>query len=350
MKGKIETVLLVLSLLMLFAFLPTKSNATGTNVYVSPASTNALLGSDCVIYVKVANVTDLYAWEFQLEYDETILDLTSYAVVTGGLNSPTHSFYSNINETIGLVWWAESTIYNTTSGITYSDQAIFELHFHTLATGSSNLHLSGTILSDSAGNEITHTTTDGTVTVYQRDLAITSITVLNYGCSIYKNDIDVNGTSYYYPVEVNVQNTGTFDSGQFHVKLEVYLGASLETSTEILVADLAHGSSFVVNFTNTLRPASTGTYHLVATADSQNEVVEDNESNNTYTSSTFKATIIGDVNGDQKVNILDAVIMAQAWGATPSDPWWNIKGDINHDGTVDIYDATRLSLHWAEFW
>jgi subtilase family serine protease len=186
--------------------------------------------------------------------------------------------------------------------------------------------------------------------VYQRDLTITGISVLNHGCSIYRNDIDINGTSYYYPVEVNVQNTGTFDSGQFHVKLEVYLGASLETFTEILVADLAHGSSVVVNFTSTLRPASTGTYHLVATVDNQNEVVEDNESNNIYTSSTFKATIIGDVNGDQKVNILDAVIMAQAWGATPTDPWWNIKGDINHDGTVDIYDATRLSLHWAEFW
>jgi len=61
-----------------------------------------------------------------------------------------------------------------------------------------------------------------------------------------------------------------------------------------------------------------------------------------------KATIMGDLNGDGVVDILDGVRISLAWGATPSDGWWNIKADLNHNGVVDILDATRASLHWGE--
>jgi hypothetical protein len=59
-------------------------------------------------------------------------------------------------------------------------------------------------------------------------------------------------------------------------------------------------------------------------------------------------TVMGDVNGDGEVNILDGVVLSLAWAATPSDPWWNIKADVNHDGHIDILDGTRLALHWNE--
>jgi hypothetical protein len=59
---------------------------------------------------------------------------------------------------------------------------------------------------------------------------------------------------------------------------------------------------------------------------------------------------MGDINGDTTVNVLDAVAIAQAWQATPSSSWWNLKADINHDGAVDILDGTRIGLYWGKSW
>jgi hypothetical protein len=59
---------------------------------------------------------------------------------------------------------------------------------------------------------------------------------------------------------------------------------------------------------------------------------------------------VGDINGDHTVSILDANVIALAWGDTNSDSWWNIKADLTHDGKIDILDATRIGLHWDESW
>lgn len=51
---------------------------------------------------------------------------------------------------------------------------------------------------------------------------------------------------------------------------------------------------------------------------------------------------VGDLNGDNKVDILDASILASAWGT--NDP----LADLNHDTIVNIADASILSSHWGE--
>ncbi len=184
------------------------------------------------------------------------------------------------------------------------------------------------------------------------DLTVTGVKVDNHGFSIYKNDTYVDGSSYYYPVEVTIRNLGGITASSFYVKLEVYWinGSLLETSQEIFVPILAGGTSAVVNFTSLFHPMHTGYYQLTATVDSRNNITETNKTNNSLVLNNVKVTIIGDINGDGVVNILDAVLIAQAWGATPSSSNWNTKADINHDGTVDIYDATIIELNWGETW
>jgi len=323
------------------------------SIYVDPASTSAVLNNDYVIQIKVT-ADDLYGWEFQLDYNKDVLDLTSTSIVTGTLNTPTNTFQSVTDEATGHLWWAVSTLYNgnNTNGVDAVDAPIFEIHFHTIATGHSDLDLSGTILSDSNANNLNATPTNGDLDVDTIDLTVTSITILDLGCSIYANDLDKDGGNYYYPVEVVVDNTGTLDAGAFHVKLEVYYDTvpGLETQTEIAVAGLTHGTTTTVNFTATFRPLNTNTYHLTATVDSQSEVVEADETNNSLDKTGIILTIIGDINGDHTINILDAVIMSKAWDAFPTDPWWNIKADINHSGNVSITDAARLGAHWGESW
>jgi tungstate transport system substrate-binding protein len=58
-------------------------------------------------------------------------------------------------------------------------------------------------------------------------------------------------------------------------------------------------------------------------------------------------TIPEDLNLDGKVNILDAIILANAFGSTPGDPRWNPAADINNDGIINILDAISLANHYG---
>ena len=51
-----------------------------------------------------------------------------------------------------------------------------------------------------------------------------------------------------------------------------------------------------------------------------------------------QATILGDVNYDGIVDIFDGVIIAVAYGSTPTDPKWNPDADLNNDQIIDLYD------------
>jgi hypothetical protein len=56
----------------------------------------------------------------------------------------------------------------------------------------------------------------------------------------------------------------------------------------------------------------------------------------------------GDVNGDGKVDILDALLLAGAFLSRPGSPRWNPAADLNGDGVVDILDAILLARHFGQ--
>lgn len=60
------------------------------------------------------------------------------------------------------------------------------------------------------------------------------------------------------------------------------------------------------------------------------------------------ATILGDVNGDGIVNILDLTIVSLSYGSFKDEPGYNPEADINEDGIVDMRDlaivARRLGV------
>jgi hypothetical protein len=268
-------------------------------------------------------------------------------------------FKDSANETTGHVWWAVSTAYPNTTGLTHSSQAIFEMHFKALAEGSCTLDLSGTILVNSLSNSILHTAVNGAIDIQTLDLKVNSIEICNmyanetWTHSIYANDTYSNLSPYCYPVNVTIQNTGTLNAGSFKVKLEVFFDSTLEASAELAVSDLAGSSSKEMTFTGLFCPTKTGDpgrYSLKTTVDSQSEVNEDNEGNNELTKNDFMVTIMGDVNGDKKVNILDGVKIALAWSGTPGSSQWNDAADLNHDNVVNLLDGIRTSLNWGLYW
>ncbi len=54
--------------------------------------------------------------------------------------------------------------------------------------------------------------------------------------------------------------------------------------------------------------------------------------------------LIGDINGDGVVNILDFNALLVQWGKTGS----NLSADLNHDGVVGILDFNILIIHWNQ--
>ena len=55
-----------------------------------------------------------------------------------------------------------------------------------------------------------------------------------------------------------------------------------------------------------------------------------------------------DVNQDGIVDIIDAGIVALAFGSDPSKPNWNPKADVNSNGFVDIFDIVLITIHFGE--
>src|SRR5262249_44320664 len=51
----------------------------------------------------------------------------------------------------------------------------------------------------------------------------------------------------------------------------------------------------------------------------------------------------GDINGDNRVNLVDLGLLAGAFNAQPGDDKWNPDADLNCDNTVNIVDLGLLA-------
>jgi hypothetical protein len=71
------------------------------------------------------------------------------------------------------------------------------------------------------------------------------------------------------------------------------------------------------------------------------DVTGRNQTTGTYQTQT---TLVGDVNGDGKVDLADLQAFAPAYGSRTGQPNYNPSADFNHNGVINFYDAKAL-LH-----
>jgi parallel beta-helix repeat protein len=78
--------------------------------------------------------------------------------------------------------------------------------------------------------------------------------------------------------------------------------------------------------------------------------IKGNYSINTCSNSIrwIKVTIVGDVNGDGKVNLIDVFSVALAYGSYPGHPTWNPNYDINNDGKINLIDYFVTALNYGK--
>jgi hypothetical protein len=58
--------------------------------------------------------------------------------------------------------------------------------------------------------------------------------------------------------------------------------------------------------------------------------------------------MLGDLNGDGKIDDSDVLILATAFGSTPEDENWNPQADLNEDSTVNYKDLLMLAVNYGK--
>ena len=166
----------------------------------------------------------------------------------------------------------------------------------------------------------------------------TNIAILSISPS--KTVVGKGSTLYIY---VSVQNQG-WKTETFNVT--AYANATTIT-TLMNIAITGRNSSTLTLIWNTTGFAK-GNYSVWAYA--WPVLGEKDKTDNTYTDGWVVVTILGDINGDLKVDVKDLVLVIKYFGSYPGHPIkpWNPNADVNSDNKVDIKDLVLVIKHFGE--
>jgi hypothetical protein len=172
--------------------------------------------------------------------------------------------------------------------------------------------------------------------IVKYDLAIaeveTSKTVIGQGSTI--------------QINVTVVNQGTIPG----TSLEIALYANTTLIDTQTIKALTNGTAITLTFQWNTTGFSKGTYHITAFAIPI--LGETGTTDNIFVKGSIQVTILGDVNGDGYVEMMDYWVISQAYGSKPGDPNWNPNADIydppNGDGMIEMMDYWVISQHYGE--
>jgi len=314
-----------------------------TQVYVSPLFVSTKVGTVFAIEIYIADVEDLYGYEFQLYYNRTVLECKNLTLPPNhflkpqdptGLYIVKFEFDNEYSATHGRIWVAmcllNPEIPKSGSGI------LVTLYFQAVASGESSLDLYETKLATWEGLPVTHIALDGYVEVEtagaSRDVALTSV--------IPSSEEAYEG--WIVPILVAAANLGNTPEN-FNVTV-YYDNQTIGTQT---VTNLNPGEEITLVFNWNTSDVELYINHTIW-AQASTVPTETNTSNNTMTDGSIKVKLLGDVNGDKLVDIFDIVRVAIAFGAQSLDPRWDLQADVNPDSIIDIFDIVTVALHLNE--
>lgn len=149
--------------LLIFTICVAGSSARADTIQVDPASTTVTVGETFSLYVDVSNISDLYAYQFDLTFTPGVLLATN---VTEGpfLADVGTAFFlpGTIDNGGGTIALNADTLIGPISGVTGSGTiAVFD--FEALAAGPGTVTLANVFLLDSTGASIIPSATLGSI-------------------------------------------------------------------------------------------------------------------------------------------------------------------------------------------
>ena len=139
-------------------------------------------------------------------------------------------------------------------------------------------------------------------------------------------------------INVTVINIG---NGPENAWVALYYDTASNSSIGAYPVNLQVGQnfSFIVTWNAENVPVNTYTFTAVTTTPA---------GSTTLYAGNITVRIIGDVNGDGRVDLRDIALVARAFGATPTSPNWNPAADINGDGIINMQDITLVARHFGQ--
>jgi len=402
---------------------------------IDPTMTPA---STFTIDIKIANITNLYGYEFNLWYDTSFLNGLGILTYPHPSNETHFTSKVVIDDRNGHIFVNVS--YYPPAGMITSVPPITltSIVFQVQSYGASHLHLDGTKLVDNTDTPIVHVTGDGFVSVKAPDVAIleihadpvivysgtgVNIDVIAANLGIFRNETfdvtvyygttaidtvtvtdlppltnitlpfswDTNGVpigdylisaeASVVPLETDTANNFLSDGtvqiiapdvavlsvsrdlpivyqgwktnitvvaqnqGLLPVTFDVTAYYGNNTIGTMSITDLGSGSNKTLVFLwNTTEAPFCHNYTISAKASILPGEV-DIADNTCIADGKVKVRIMGDVNGDGTVNILDLILVSKAFASLPGDPNYNMYADLNRDRIINVLDMILVATH-----
>jgi hypothetical protein len=143
-------------------------------------------------------------------------------------------------------------------------------------------------------------------------------------------------------INVTVANKGYFENAIVTLYCDVVPDQVIGMET----VDLVIGESRVLTFTWKTTGVPFGNYTMTAVASI--DFPENDPSDNTVTEGKMKVRILGDIDGNDLVDLVDLWSVARSFGFNEKDLGWNADADMNLDGTVNMVDLYLTTSHFGE--
>lgn len=75
--------------------------------------------------------------------------------------------------------------------------------------------------------------------------------------------------------------------------------------------------------------------------------VTDSRGLSSVATANIRIRLLGDLNMDNVVNILDVSIVAYSYSSRPGDERWNVECDFNNDNVIDILDISSVAMEYG---
>jgi len=289
-------------------------------------------GSDFQIDIKMQNIFNFYSYEFGLAYDSNVITCLG-AVIHPTDNDTNFNTQIIINDASGNI--VVNVTYHppaTPKSIT-APTTIVSIYFQAKNYGSTALDLHDTKIVKQSAEEIPHEVEDGFFATLIRDVAIIHV----------EPSRNVTYPERIINITVVAANLGDIEE-TFNVT--AYYDEN-KIGTQIVI-DLPANQNITLVFpwnTSGLQPCTNYTIKAEATQ----VPYEQNITNNIYIDGYVKIKMIGDVNGDGKIDIYDITAAAGVYGSKEGDPNWNPDVDVAPQwGIINIYDLVTIASRYGQ--
>ncbi|MEM2971058.1 MAG: CARDB domain-containing protein [Candidatus Bathyarchaeia archaeon] len=181
-------------------------------------------------------------------------------------------------------------------------------------------------------NTADNTYIDGSVKVYARDIAITNV---------------VTSSNWVYPGRMVKINVTAMNLGDLEESFDVKAYYDDQLIDIQNVTSLLPNEGITLTFswnTSTAEPCHNYTIKCEATI----LPYEQNTSNNVYVDGKVKVRFVGDVNGDNAVNLTDILLTKEAYGSYPGHPRWKPEADLDQNNCVDLMDILIVRKNFGK--